>query len=438
MTSYDDTPIFNLKAVVKETDLKPDTLRAWERRYGIPNPERTPGGHRLYSQRDIETLKWLLARQSEGMSIGRATDLWRRLIDDGSDPLAMPEYADAPAPSRPAPVMVDGSSLTEYRDAWVEACLEFDEYRAENIVSQAFAIYSPEIVTTEVLRKGLQEIGEGWYAGRISVQQEHFASALALRRLEAMVSATPQPTRSERILIGCPPHEDHAFSPLMLSLFLKRRGYNVIYLGANVPVGQLAETVEATQVDLVVMAAQQLHTAASLQEVADLLDQRDVPLAYGGMIFTTMPELTRRVTGHYLGDNLEDAPDRIENLLHRSRSAEPATPVSAEHHAAWEHFRARQPHIEADVWDRNGAIGLNPELLTMANESLSRNISAALMLGNIDYLGHEIDWVRDLLLNYHIPYDQLHHYLAVYHEAAHTHLGESGSVIVDWLAELTA
>src|SRR4030042_4721348 len=59
---------FNVKAVVRETGLKPDTLRAWERRYRLPRPERTAGGHRLYSQRDIDCLRWLAARQTEGLS----------------------------------------------------------------------------------------------------------------------------------------------------------------------------------------------------------------------------------------------------------------------------------------------------------------------------------------------------------------------------------
>ena len=60
-TANGHSATYNLKAVVQETNLKPDTLRAWERRYGLPNPERTAGGHRLYSQRDIDTLKWLIA-----------------------------------------------------------------------------------------------------------------------------------------------------------------------------------------------------------------------------------------------------------------------------------------------------------------------------------------------------------------------------------------
>ncbi|MBN1317671.1 MAG: MerR family DNA-binding transcriptional regulator, partial [Anaerolineales bacterium] len=45
----DNTPVFNLKVVIKETGLKADTLRVWERRYGLPGPNRTAGGHRLYS-----------------------------------------------------------------------------------------------------------------------------------------------------------------------------------------------------------------------------------------------------------------------------------------------------------------------------------------------------------------------------------------------------
>src|SRR5215210_4253986 len=79
MNSSPDAPIYNLKAVVQETGLKPDTLRAWERRYGLPEPQRTDSGHRLYSQNDINMLKWLGLRQAEGMSISRAVELWRSL-----------------------------------------------------------------------------------------------------------------------------------------------------------------------------------------------------------------------------------------------------------------------------------------------------------------------------------------------------------------------
>ena len=81
------TPAYNLKVVLKETGLAADTLRAWERRYGLPVPQRTAGGHRLYSQRDIETIKWLMKRQADGLSISRAVDMYNDLLASGSDPL---------------------------------------------------------------------------------------------------------------------------------------------------------------------------------------------------------------------------------------------------------------------------------------------------------------------------------------------------------------
>ncbi len=100
----DKTPTFNLKAVVRETGLKPDTLRAWERRYGVPSPDRTDSGHRLYSQHDIDTLKWLLERQQEGMSISRAVELWHRLEEDGTDPLQAAVTPGSQRAAIPTPV----------------------------------------------------------------------------------------------------------------------------------------------------------------------------------------------------------------------------------------------------------------------------------------------------------------------------------------------
>ena len=80
-------PSYNLKVIMRETGIKPDTLRAWERRYKLPVPQRTTGGHRLYSQRDLETIKWLMARQKEGLSISHAVQLWRDIEENGRDPI---------------------------------------------------------------------------------------------------------------------------------------------------------------------------------------------------------------------------------------------------------------------------------------------------------------------------------------------------------------
>ncbi|MEJ2212412.1 MAG: MerR family transcriptional regulator, partial [Anaerolineae bacterium] len=203
MSSMRQEALFNLKAVVQQTGLKPDTLRAWERRYGLPHPGRSEGGHRLYSQRDIDTIRWLMARQREGLSISRAVELWQQIEATGRDPLVSRMPLATRQPPAPPPHVL-GESLAGLRKSWISACLAYDENRAEQVMAQAFALYPPEVVAVDLLQKAVADIGDGWYRGEVTVQQEHFCSELTVRRLEALVMAAPSPTRPGRILAACP------------------------------------------------------------------------------------------------------------------------------------------------------------------------------------------------------------------------------------------
>ena len=435
MATPSGIPTFNLKAVLLETGLKADTLRAWERRYGLPRPQRTAGRHRLYSQRDMEVIKWLIDRQQEGMSISRAVELWRSLEVGGQDPLHMVEFAP-PEMGVPTLAVPKGEAITELRRAWTSACMDFDEPRAERVMSQAFALFPAEVVCLELLRKGLSEVGEGWYRGEVSVQQEHFTSELAVRRLEALLAATSPSTRPERVLIACPPNEEHTFSPLLLALFLRRRGWDVLYLGANVPLWHLKETIARTQPQLAVIPAQQLKTAATLLEVGRLLQEQLVPLAFGGLVFNLVPALRERIPGYFLGERLERASQTVEQVL----SAAPALPVIPVRSQAYEqaltHYRERRAHVEAHVLQAMTVENVPYEYALIANANLSDNIIAALSLGDLSFAGVDIDWAVGLLRNYRLPGAMLRHYLAAYYQAATEHMDERGSLIVDWLARM--
>ncbi len=436
MPANSHEPTYNLKVVVQETGLKPDTLRAWERRYGLPQPDRTSGGHRLYSQRDIDMLKWLVARQDEGMSISRAVELWARLTEEGRDPLQS-EVTSIPL-VKPAVVSPSGDVVETLRQEWVSACLDFNEVKAEQSLNQGFALYPVETVCLELLLKGLAEIGNRWYEGEISVQQEHFASELAMRRIESLLTASPLPTRFERILIGCPPEEEHTFGPLLLTLFLRRRGWDVLYLGANVPAARLKSTINTVKPALVILTAQQLITAANLLEMSRVLAALRIPLAYGGFIFNRLPELKSRIPGHFLGEQLDEAVPRIEQWLTstgRFQPVEATNPVSERYQEALAHFRQKQAMIEADVWQALRDAKLPPSCLNDNNEYVAHGVSAALTLGDLNYLDVDVTWGEGLLKHYALPPDVLRQYLQIYYRAAVTHLDERGQPIMTWLAQ---
>ncbi len=434
-----DTPIYNLKAVVQETTLKPDTLRAWERRYGLPAPQRTDSGHRLYSQNDIELLKWLMARQEEGMSISRAVELWRQLESEKNSPLQTAQMV-APSTLPFAPGVQSGEindTLEQLRNDWITSCLNFDEQGAEQLITQAFALFPVEKVCLELLQKGLAAIGQGWYENNVTVQQEHFASALALRRLEALLAATPLPTRAGRILIGCPAEEVHTFVPLMLTLLLRRRSWDVIFLGANVPVQDFVLTTEKAKPQFVVLTAQLLYTAMSLRELGEILYEARIPMGYGGLIFTQLPELQQHISGHYLGNRVEDAIDKIERMMLLPRVAAPASALTPQSIETLEQFRLHQAEIEAEIWRRFSNSHLSHSLLRKANINFSRDIIAALGLGDIHYLGIDLPWVKGLLkYHYQLPESAINDYLEAYLASAEMVLNGKGSLLINWLKQI--
>jgi MerR family transcriptional regulator, light-induced transcriptional regulator len=439
MNPSPDTAVYNLKAVVRETGLKPDTIRAWERRYGVPEPRRTESGHRLYSQNDINMLKWLVLRQNEGMSISRAVVLWRQLADQEVDPTELSAKIPAAAPTLSTPFEAVAPSslsdnLSQLRDAWLNACLNFDEQSAERIIAQAFALFSVEVVCIDLLQRALSMVGEGWFQGRITVQQEHFASALATRRVEALLTATPAPTRPNRILVGCPPGESHTFASMLVTLLLRRRGWEVVFLGADVPLEDLNGTIRAARPQLVVLVAQLLHTAASLLEMAELLLNERVPLAFGGRIFAQVPELRQRIPGHYLGDHIDAAPQMVEKIMAQARLQSALTPISYEYQEALRHLKMRLPQIEADVWRQLGATGFDHEHLDRANEHMGRDLIAALTLGNLDFLYPQLAWIEELIQTHYELSDQLlAKYIEAYTVAVERHTSERGAVVAQWL-----
>ena len=428
MTTIRRTPIYNLNAVLRETGLSADVLRAWERRYDLPKPQRTPGGHRLYSDYDVAVIKWLRARQAEGLTISRAVELWKETAAS-RDPLE-----GLPQPVSEAVISAPVNHVEDLRNLWIKACLGFDALKADEVINQAFAINPVETVCFEILQKGLQQVGALWYLDQATVQQEHFATAQAVRRIETLISAAPAPARAQTVLVGCPAGEWHNFPVLLLALLLRRRGLKVVYLGANLPLEQMEATAAAVHPDLIVLASQQLTTAAALHAAAGMFQRSGMPLAYGGLIFNRVPELRARIPAYFLGETLEDSLESIEKLLAAPTAFRTALPQENPYQPAAAQFRARRAAFEARLaellanWP-----GLSAADLHTANTFFTDDIQAALDLGDPRLPEIDLEWVKKLLSNRAQPAAQLLPYLGIYRQAVQLELGKQGEPITAWL-----
>jgi DNA-binding transcriptional MerR regulator len=85
------SPIYSIGAVARMLDIPPATLRTWEERYGLPTPERSPGGHRLYSRDQVDQLRFVKVQLAQGMAPADAHRLLAERLDAGSLSFSEPE-----------------------------------------------------------------------------------------------------------------------------------------------------------------------------------------------------------------------------------------------------------------------------------------------------------------------------------------------------------
>ena len=250
---YSTDARYNTKAVVKETGVPADTFRAWERRYGTPMPHRTATGQRLYSERDVAIIRWLRDRTASGLTVSQAV---RLLASDG-----MPEREPD----------LDPADWHKLEQELTAALLRLDSSGADAILAQAFARFSLDDICLRLIEPVLVQIGEGWHNGTVSIGQEHFATGFMRRKLHALLNVYDVVAGHKTIVAACLPGEQHDVGLLILALALVRRGYRVVYLGADLPVEGLLPVVEQVRPDLVCLSAASVVTAEEVGVVAEAI-----------------------------------------------------------------------------------------------------------------------------------------------------------------------
>ncbi|WP_066316160.1 MerR family transcriptional regulator [Bacillus sp. FJAT-29814] len=229
--------VYSIKKVSELLDIPSVTIRAWENRYHVVNPMRTEGGHRLYSKKDIETLKWLKEQTTKNqMKISEAVQLLQQSTYKPieSIPISKP-YEDLKA-------------------KLYHALIEMDAQEANNITEVAFSMFEYEYVFHHLLAEILYRIGDDWENGKITVAQEHFASQFVMNRFGQFLRILPVNKSLPKILAFCPEGEDHHIGLMLFSLFLRKKGHEVIYLGPNTPFDGLLDVMENKQLSIIAIS----------------------------------------------------------------------------------------------------------------------------------------------------------------------------------------
>ena len=180
----------------RRSGVSPELLRAWERRYDLLQPTRSPGGLRLYSLEDLERVRLMSRHIANGLAAREAAALAGRAALGGE---ATPDAAGGAPAAGPAPgAPFDPRSSRAALGRAVEA---FDEPAAQAIFDELLAEATIDALLSEVVVPFLHDVGDRWERGELSVAQEHFASNLLRGRLLGLArgwgggSGPPRPAR---------------------------------------------------------------------------------------------------------------------------------------------------------------------------------------------------------------------------------------------------
>jgi DNA-binding transcriptional MerR regulator/methylmalonyl-CoA mutase cobalamin-binding subunit len=260
-----DTPKHTVRLTALRTGLTPHTLRAWERRHHVVTPTRTDGGQRLYSDLDVERLRLIRLLTERGHSIRRlaaATLLELEAIATEEDVTA--EIAvESPAED----------AIEEFRSAALRAVQRLDAPELQSVLERAAVTLGVPTFLDQVASPAIRRIGQRWREGEMSVGHEHMATAVFERVLGWIVQLYEVKGVGPRLIVATPPRETHKLGALLAAAAAAAEGWDVIYLGADLPVADILSS--ARQVSASAVALSIVYPTDGPTLVADLILLRD-------------------------------------------------------------------------------------------------------------------------------------------------------------------
>jgi DNA-binding transcriptional MerR regulator/methylmalonyl-CoA mutase cobalamin-binding subunit len=236
--------MYNIKMVSMLLDLPAVTIRAWENRYGVVDPIRDENGHRMYSDQDVADLRWLLEQtKSNGLSIKHAAKMLEEKRKSKDERGGSPQH-----------VGIAQHSELLLKDKLYAVLLEVNSAEANRHIDLGFSMYEFDTMLHEILVPILVRIGDEWEKGIISVAQEHFATEVIKQRLFQFMRLFQHNKLYPKMLAACPSQERHEVGLLIFTLFMRRKGVEVVYLGPDVPVEGLIEMQARLNINYVLLS----------------------------------------------------------------------------------------------------------------------------------------------------------------------------------------
>ncbi|MEI7024179.1 MerR family transcriptional regulator [Paenibacillus sp. y28] len=260
------------------------TIRAWETRYGAIKPTRTESGYRLFSDQNMEDLRFLKSQTDEkGLSISQAVRILKeqQKLRERLGEAQTETVEDAVNQSHQAVV-----------DRLYESLINFRTEQAKTLMDLGFSMYGYDRMIYHILFSVMIKVGTEWEAGRASVAQEHFATQFVIQRCLSFFHLFPVDARVPRMLALCPAGEHHQAGLLWFALFLRKKGADVLYLGPDTPEEGIQKIIEEQRIRVICISLTDPNLMQATFAFIDRLRGRnpELQVVLGGQGFQDVPD----------------------------------------------------------------------------------------------------------------------------------------------------
>lgn len=218
-----------IKDLEQLSGIKAHTIRIWEKRHQIIDPQRTESNIRYYSDQDLKKIISVSLLNNNGFKISRIAEMSPDDIN-----------------KKVLELSAQQSDLSFHIDQLVLAMVDMEEEHFEKILSNLILRFGFEKTITGILYPFLEKIGVLWQTHNISPAQEHFISNLIRQKIIVAIDSLPLPSKnSKRVVLFLPEKELHEIGLLFYHFIVRQAGYRTYYLGQHVPHSDLIQVVES-------------------------------------------------------------------------------------------------------------------------------------------------------------------------------------------------
>lgn len=221
---------YSIKDLEKISGIKTHTIRIWEQRYNLFNPERTETNIRYYKDEDVRKLLQIESLQNLGFKISKIVQMTEEDIRN---------HLSISKNNTFNPEQIEHVFINKL----LESGMVFDEKTFTEILNEVIEMIGLKNAFQSVLYNVLIRVGLLWEVGDFSPAQEHFISCLIRDRIILETSKLPIGTK-DNFVLWLPETEEHEIGLLYLNFMLRYFGFKVIYLGARVPKPSLEQTLK--------------------------------------------------------------------------------------------------------------------------------------------------------------------------------------------------